>query len=476
MGRHPHSGEEQVLYVLDGSAEHWVDGGFSKLTPGRIAYIPAGTAHEMGNPGPEACRFLVISAPTHGRDLLQDRAPVTTGDSEPGITDVFPDAPLRTVIDRLAEALGVTVMICDPEGMPQWRSANYPKFCRKLQANPDHARSCQINLASTGRKAAASGAFAFSCCPNLLVSISGALNLGNRFLGSVNCGHVFLTESLSWPVACTGHPLTAADAETLVPEYREIPLVMRHRLHAGAESARILIQSMVDAYYRSWEEKKRVSLEKRLLEAKCRILASQVNPHFLFNTLNSIAQQAVMEGAIHASEMMYTLAEMLRYSMKLTQQTVPLSEELRYIRHYVAIQQKRFGSKLKLYEDVSAAVMDVSVPFMTLQPLVENAIIHGLSPKGYCGIVRVNASIVGRKAILEVSDDGVGLPEGLQDQVLLQRSLPAREQHSGTGLNNLRERLQYHFGDDHALEISGGPGQGTTIRIMVPSVASPSGG
>ena len=204
-----------------------------------------------------------------------------------------------------------------------------------------------------------------------------------------------------------------------------------------------------------------VQLQARLLqEARLRALTSQINPHFLFNTLNSISS-LVRTNPDGARQVIVKLSNILRKLMKKTENLTTLREELNFIEDYISIEMVRFGSKLRFVKDIEPRVLDLLVPSMILQPIVENSLKHGLASKVEGGTIRVTARYGDGRLHLEVADDGVGIPEARLNQIFEQ----------GIGVSNVNERLQVLFGDEYRMWIDSKTGEGTRTGIELPSDA-----
>lgn len=202
-------------------------------------------------------------------------------------------------------------------------------------------------------------------------------------------------------------------------------------------------------------------LERSFSEARLNALRMQLDPHFLFNALNTISSLVVNQPKL-ARGMIEQLGDLLRLSLESGRpQQVRLSEELDFLGHYLAIQKIRFGDSLKVVIDVSESARDVRVPSLILQPLVENAIRHGLSPRPGGGIVWVEASIDDNVLYIVVEDDGVGLGDGW------------KEDRVGLGLGVTRERIgMLHPMQGAGLLIDPREGGGTRVRVSIPTGAA----
>jgi len=204
------------------------------------------------------------------------------------------------------------------------------------------------------------------------------------------------------------------------------------------------------------EEQKRL-----LLEARLDALQRQINPHFLFNTLNSIASLVRMKPEL-AREMTVKLANILRALLKDHDTYVPLSEELSFTDDYLDIEVVRFGAeKLKVKKEIDPRTLGVLVPSILLQPLIENSIKHGLEPRLHGGTVTLRSRLNGDRVLIEVADDGVGMgnkPAGA-----------LRRPGNGIGMKNVQERLEVLYGSEMRFEVVSRPGRGTLVLIEIPA-------
>ncbi len=209
-------------------------------------------------------------------------------------------------------------------------------------------------------------------------------------------------------------------------------------------------------------ERKLQEQEQLLLQARMEALQSQINPHFLFNTLNSISSLVRFDPDT-AREMIVKLASILRRLMKTTDAFVPLREEISFIDDYLDIEVVRFGrDKLKVLKDLDAGSLEILVPSMMLQPLVENSIKHGLSPKVEGGAITLRSRMLGDTLTVEVEDDGVGM----SGNGFLER--PNGVGGSGIGMANVAERLKVLFGETARMAVENSPSGGTLVRISLP--------
>jgi two-component system LytT family sensor kinase len=225
----------------------------------------------------------------------------------------------------------------------------------------------------------------------------------------------------------------------------------------------ILLAAHAVSYYRAYRarEIRAAQLEARLSRAQLETLRSQIQPHFLFNTLHSIS--ALMGTDVEgARKMIGDIKALLRLAMERSDaQEVSLAAELEFLDQYVSIQRTRFRDRLTLDYAIDPDALDALVPRLVLQPLVENAIRHGLAPRSVPGRIEVRAERAGGEVSLTVADDGVG--------VETEDGRPPRE---GIGLGNTRARLRSLYGERQSLIASGAPRGGFRVEIRVPYVSS----
>jgi LytS/YehU family sensor histidine kinase len=209
-------------------------------------------------------------------------------------------------------------------------------------------------------------------------------------------------------------------------------------------------------YYLKYQERelKAAELEKSLTAAKLQALQMQLTPHFLFNTLHAISS-LVHKDAEAADRMISRLSDLLRYTLEsTTAHEVPLQQELDILDRYLEIEQTRFGSRLTVVKQIAPDTLPVLVPNLVLQPIVENAIKHGIEPHAKPGLIHLSANRKDNSLLLEVRDNGKGLKEG-----------PQRER---IGIANTRARLEQLYPSNHQFELINAPEGGFTVRLTIP--------
>lgn len=209
-----------------------------------------------------------------------------------------------------------------------------------------------------------------------------------------------------------------------------------------------------------------------------RALQNQINPHFLYNTLDCIRGMAVEQGADNVEEMTRALSEMFRYSIsRKGKSSVRFEEEIANVDNYLLIQQNRFRNKINVKKNTEPAVKKCYMPKMLMQPIIENAVFHGLEPKTGSRNLYIEAYCTDKRLVIKVEDDGVGMPltklnminDALRDCV----SINENDRNTQIGLANVNERLQLLYGSESGLHVFSCPNVGTTVEIVMPIILEP---
>jgi sensor histidine kinase YesM len=216
------------------------------------------------------------------------------------------------------------------------------------------------------------------------------------------------------------------------------------------------------------ELKTTAALRDELRHMELRALQTQINPHFLFNTLAAISAQATIESSPATAKLVVALSRLLRYNLRRLKDTVPLREELAAVHDYLLIQRARFEGRLRVEESVAADIADTRVPVLSIQPLVENAVLHGLEGVED-GVLRLSGRRRGSFVEIEVGDNGQGMTPQRLAEVIAQREAGTGLAHTtGLGIYSVDRRIKYYFGSQYGLEIDSRPGRGTRVLVRLP--------
>lgn len=419
-------------------------------------------------------------------DIQADQAGISAPAPQPYFPqysdELFDLEALGPVLDNLSQVLEISISLLDTDGRHIFRTGKRAAMCTML-SEVLNGTYCQpfFRDAYTQLKDNFRPHFFFCCCN--VSSIIVPMTYHGRVVAYLKCGEILLStadrETLlqDAPAIALRYGL---DSGLLCRAVDELPIEPKSRLYTVAEATVAIAKTLVDqveSRRRQHElDKSRLSLvqeqlakaklEKALHESGLKLLQSQVNPHFLFNTLNTISQMAYLEGASKASGLTRDLSELLRYTLRKSEQLIPLTEELGLLRHYINIQKERFGERIRFAVEVDeAALGDLSgilLPCMILQPLVENAVVHGLESRIEGGGVTVGLWRRDGMLMASVADNGCGFnPEAVR----------ARAENR-VGLKSTRGRLGLHYGNNFYFSIRSAPGAGCEIILGVPLAVS----
>jgi len=234
------------------------------------------------------------------------------------------------------------------------------------------------------------------------------------------------------------------------------------------ERMRININNLISEIQQKAQLERELQQNKLLLqESQLRSLQSQINPHFLFNTLDTLSKKAYLEGSEETSDLLASVAGLLRYNLKRLDRSVTLYEEVRVLRQYMEIQKARFTDRLRFEADIDDSCLHVQIPGLTLQPIVENAVIHAIEPSEEGGTIRFRV-IDGEACVkIEIADDGPGMSELKVKQILEEQPVETEGHSTGIGFSNVVRRLRLFYGTDDIMEIASSP-EGTKVVLQIP--------
>lgn len=251
-----------------------------------------------------------------------------------------------------------------------------------------------------------------------------------------------------------------ADAEKLPVLSRDECMIRGQFLTLLSEYITICEEQIHDKERYQREYRKKLILENKLKSMEFQFLQSQISPHFLFNSLNLVARTAEAEGAEKTADLIYDLSDLLRWAFKSKESICTIADEIKCVQNYLNFQKVRLGENLHTEIQVDAALADCLIPVLTIQPLVENVILHGMQA-GQPVKVYIDVKTDGKNVSLEITDTG----KGMSDATL--RGIVSHTE-KGSGIRNVEERLRLYFGKDLHFSIESTLGTGTKIQIIWP--------
>lgn len=223
------------------------------------------------------------------------------------------------------------------------------------------------------------------------------------------------------------------------------------------------------------KEKEGLEKDRLLKQLELEVLQNQINPHFLFNSLNVLSKLALIEGAEKTSDLIVTMSNLLRYNLRQLDRLVPLRDEVEHAKEYFTIQQARFRERIRFETDIDEDGLDVLVPVLTLQPILENVFVHGIEGKEEGAVIKLAITCKEDETWVSISDNGVGMSEDIRQSLLNYDEEPAPNQSSernghstGLGTRNVFKRIELCYGNKDRIDIRSKPDQGTTVIIRIP--------
>ncbi|WP_300304765.1 sensor histidine kinase [Anaerosolibacter sp.] len=221
------------------------------------------------------------------------------------------------------------------------------------------------------------------------------------------------------------------------------------------------------------QEMQNLKMKSLLKDAELKSLQSQINPHFLFNTLNAASQLSLMEGAEKSSDFIGNIAELFRYNLRKLDEPVALREEIKYVKNYMYILKTRFGNRIDFFMDIDEDCLDIKMPCTIIQPVVENAFIHGLEDLERNGEIHLNVKQIHNQVQIEVIDNGIGMDEKRVNMIISNNGQDAMMggHVTGIGMMNVIDRLRlfYNIAEIHeVIEIESKVNEGTKVVIKIP--------
>ena len=232
---------------------------------------------------------------------------------------------------------------------------------------------------------------------------------------------------------------------------------------------RININNLISDIHETAQLEYELQQNKLLLkESQLRSLQNQINPHFLYNTLNTLSKKAYLEGSEETSDLLVSVAGLLRYNLKRIDRSVTLSEEVKVLELYMEIQKARFTERLQFHMEIDETCLQVQIPGLTLQPIVENAVIHAVEPEEEGGVIRFRIFDGNDYVIIEIEDEGPGMDEKTIKEILEEKYDHTEGHSTGIGFSNVVKRLRLFYSCEGVIDIESGKGCGTKVVLKIP--------
>jgi len=381
--------------------------------------------------------------------------------------------PLPEIIEVISqnfyEVTGQTIAIRTWPGNAYYRQAQhqFTGFCWEINQIAEGAETCDRcfdDLPMLEKRPH------IETCPFGLAKMLVPVYIGDELIAYIVTGQVLLEEQKDsfFTNLPTHAERLGIDYSMLYRKALRLKVMKPEQLEAQGHLLVMLAdyigytEAEKDASARYLREYKRgVELEREKKEIEFRFLQSQIRPHFIFNTLNILALLARKENAPQVAGLIYDFADILRISVKSKDALNPVEREIAGVRSYLSIQAVRWGERLTVRIDAAPAVYDRLIPVLTIQPLVENTVVHGMPEDGRL-VVDVTVRDAGGMTEIIVADNGTGMRADLLEDIVAMK-------HPGEGLVNVIKRMKLHYGDRFSYKITSAPMQGACIELRFPS-------
>lgn len=401
------------------------------------------------------------------------------------LNDVIDIEVFQKIQDDIAEATGISIITVDYKGKPATKHSRCSDFCNLMRANSKYSELCEKCDSRGGLEAARLEKPYIYRCHKGLIDFATPIIVNGQYLGSVMAGQVLTSENENIDledIVTRKHifsDVAEEERKKLLESYNKLPIVEFDRIKSIANmmfhiSNYIVEEAVLKIAQKELNEKnikfieakkEKAELEKEYEACRLKALQSQINPHFLFNVLNSISSLAIIEEAPKTQEVIYDLSNMLRYTLKKVDKILHLEEELEYIESYLNLQKVRFGDRLDYSINISDEVKEQKIPFMSIQTFVENAIVHGLETKEEGGKIEIFSDETNDSLSLFIKDNGTGITRDKLNEIREELKYKYGNDLDKIGINNVNKRMAHYYGEDYKIEIESKMREGTLVKI-----------
>ena len=424
--------ESLEKYLRSRNMNDWFDYNTSNI---RITHTLGGIRSEIGDNNKNLFYFRTLS---NMHDLQQELAEELIGYEELKPEVYSKISYLRTLysfMDKQAQELAISYL--------ELSSSQYSEILERSQENTNRIFAVILTFSTMAIILSVILTLDITSTLSRLSSSARQLSHGNFDVPDIKSGNY-------------------EELNTLATAFNNMKKDIKSYIHELHEKVEIELQL-------NEEKLNNIEKSKLLKEAQLLTLQMQMNPHFLFNTLNMISRTAMFEDNATTIKLIEAISEIVRYNLEYKGKVVPLEKELEVVRAYIYIQEMRFQDRMTLSLNINGDVSHVTIPPMILQPIVENAVKHGLKDTNKDGMISIHVDNIQGYVTISVSDNGVGIaPCDLENILAGKLSEDKADSRTSIGIVNVKNRLELHFEQQNLFDIKSSPGQGTTVTIKVP--------
>ncbi|MBF9000326.1 sensor histidine kinase [Vibrio nitrifigilis] len=390
---------------------------------------------------------------------------------------------LQTLQDNFSKSMTIALVVVDEFGVPVTKPSGFCEYCTHVRKNPEQKQLCYQSDEAGGRLAMKTGKPVVYRCYCGFVECAVPIMIHGCYLGAFISGQVHVDEEPKEPIPyILNHNKDLTKTPELLSLHNKAQRISYERFESTAYTLFNVASYLVEQAHSmniqrelrakeielTNELRKRMEIERSLHEAEFKALSYQINPHFLFNVLNTIGRLAFLEEAKRTEAMVYDFSDMMRYLLRKNNQgLITLAQEINYVKSYMSIQSVRMGNRFTYSINIPDQYLNVVCPFLVLQPLVENFFNYVVEPREMVSELTITATDDGNNVIIELKDNGDGIsPENIKTILSGERS----QQKGGIGIHNIMNRMKLLFGENYKLELTSPykPMMGTTITLRFP--------
>lgn len=410
-------------------------------------------------------------------DKILQKTPVSKEEKLMSLYELLDLNDFEQLQAELSKIVNLSLITTDIEGLPIAPFSNFTSFCQLIRSSDKGRESCIFCDQQALKRALHAKRPLVYTCHCGLIDCAAPIILDRVPIGGVLGGQVLIceedrkkidTQVLAKKFQLDKSALDKAVADIQIVTEERIQLCLDFYTFFAEYIAEKGLQTITQQQLFA-EKMERIRQHQIATEQLLKRLQAQMNPHFLFNALNSIARMALIEGASETEQLIYDLSGYLRYTIKNKSDTPTIEEELDNLRHYLNIQNLRFGDKITVRIQIDENLKEYRIPSLTLQPLVENCIIHGLKDCMENGLIEISISYWNQKKdiMIEIYDNGTGIPKDIMDKFNSISDFSADS--SGLGLFNTHLRIKKMYGAEYGITIDSKPQEYTRLKVLIPA-------
>lgn len=366
--------------------------------------------------------------------------------------------------NKISDRLGISVVISNFIGDQIGHMKDCTEFCRLINSTQKGANLCKKSKSRFHKVYSSSKNECICSCHMGVKNIAKSIVIDDQLVGNVIIGQ-FITKD-DYKLLDTDKIATKLDIDksNIENALLHVPIICEKTLYTYLQYVDFIVNYLKEACMKTIYHNEINTLKEEIKKEKLKTLQSQINPHFLFNTLNSISRMALLEDSPNTLEMVYCLSDLLRYTIDKYEEFPTIESEISNIEKYLFIQSIRYKNRLDFNIDIDNEILKYRIPAMILQPIVENAIVHGIEPKSTHSTIDITGRIKDNRIQIIIKDSGVGI-----DDERLNKIKDNNFKDFGMGISNPHQRIKHYFGDNFGLNIDSIKNVETTVEINIPA-------